>query len=358
MTQRRLSVVYVTRKWAPAIGGMETYSLRLTEELRNYANVSVIALRGRDDGSPPSMLSLAAFPFRFITTWLSVGRDADILHVGDMALWPFALVTKLMGKRPAIILSAHGTDVSYPRRGGLKGRLYGAYLKLGSSLLRSATVIANSHATEAVAGETGWSTSKVVPLATDLRPKARARHADHHLLFVGRLIPLKGLSWFVREVLPSLPDGISLRVAGTIWNASEGDALAAPRVEYLGALGQEDLCEAYARAACVVIPNIELATGEYEGFGLVAPEAAACGGIVVAARCGGLVDAVIDKSTGFLVEPGNAQEWARTIRDILSWSDARRDAFVSEAMEKSQQTYSWDRVACQTLGVYEEVAGK
>lgn len=352
MDNPRLSICFVTRKWAPAIGGMETYSHRLSEELSKYADVDVVALPGRENGSPPSALRLALFPFTFLNRWFRQKVTPDILHIGDMSLWPLGLLAVLSRDRPAIVLSAHGTDVSYHRRGGFRGSLYGGYLKLGSILLSGAGVIANSRATQEAAEESGWTVSRVVPLATDLQGRGYYHRNNGRLLFVGRLIPLKGFSWFAREVLPKLPDTLLLDVAGTIWNEEEGKALEHPRVNYLGALSQTQLCKAYSQALCVVMPNIKLPTGEYEGFGLVGPEAAVCGGVVIASRCDGLMDSVIDGETGILVEPGDAEAWAMVIRAVSEWCDAERKNFIVRAISTARKDFAWDRVASETCAVY------
>jgi glycosyltransferase involved in cell wall biosynthesis len=342
-------ILFVTRKWAPAVGGMETYALRLTQQLAESSPVEVIALPGRADGMPPSALELLGFPFTVLRHWLARKTAPAVLHIGDMALWPLGLLAR---GRVKVVLSAHGTDVSYPRRGGIKGALYGHYLKLGSRLLARAEVIANSHATRDVAAETGWRNAAVVPLATDLRAAPPDGRHNGKILFAGRLIPLKGCAWFIRQVLPLLPEGTRLQVAGTRWNGDEAAALDHPRVEYLGTLDRAELGETYRNAMCVIVPNIVLANGEYEGFGLVAPEAAAAGGLVLAARCGGLSDAVIDGETGLLVEAGNAAAWRDAIVEVSAWDRKTRKAFLDKAMQTAAEHFSWDRVARETLALY------
>ncbi|MGN6498478.1 MAG: glycosyltransferase family 4 protein [Tsuneonella sp.] len=352
---QRQSVLFVTRKWSPAVGGMETYSHRLTEELRQLADVDVAALPGRPDGQPPSALALLGFAPRVLARWFGRTAAPDVLHLGDMALWPLGLLSALTVGRTRVVLSAHGTDVGYHRRGGIKGALYGAYLRCGSRLLRGARVIANSRATEAAARETGWHNIRIVALATDMRAAPERAH-DGAVLFAGRLIRRKGCSWFVREVLPLLPADVPLKVAGTGWDADEIAALRDPRVRYLGALPPAALAAEYARSLCTVVPNIDLPNGEFEGFGLVACEAAACGAVVLAARTGGLSEAVVEGTTGMLLEPGDLAAWAREIAAIAAWSEAERCSFVATSSAAARVHYAWDRVAHETLSAYGQPA--
>src|SRR5690606_8157306 len=141
----------------------------------------------------------------------------------------------------------------------------------------------------------------VIPLATDLRGSDTFPVHDYSLLFAGRLVERKGCLWFVENVLPLLPGKIHLKVAGPIWDKAEAAVLRHPRVTYLGCLNRSDLVDAYRNSLCVIAPNIEPASGEFEGFGLVAVEAPAAGGIMLAAATGGLLEAIIDGETGFLI---------------------------------------------------------
>ena len=352
------SVLFITRKWPPAVGGMETYSVRLTAELASHIATETIALPGKADGLPPGPASLIGFALRAARAFLSRQEPPAVLHIGDLASWPLGMLRFLRAPRAAVVLSAHGTDVSYHRRKGWKGRLYGAYLRLGAMMNRDAAVIANSAATASAAAETGWRGASVVPLATDLTaPEGPPRQHDGHLLFAGRLVERKGCLWFVRNVLPRLPGGIRLKVAGPVWDKAEEAVLADPRVDYLGALDKDALVDAYRNALCVIVPNIEPPSGEFEGFGLVAVEAAAVGGLVLASATGGLVEAVEDGVTGFSLPPGDAEAWEAKIGEVAGWDGEARERFLGGAMARSREAYSWPRVARDVLKIYDEVLG-
>ena len=346
MTQPK--VVFLSRKWPPAVGGMETYALRLSEELDQHTELVRIVLPGRDNGQPPTAGSIAVFGITSLLTRLMRHRDADIIHVADMASWPLAIAP---GKA-AVVLSAHGTDVAYPLRGTFRGHLYGAYLRLGARLLGRALVIANSTATEAAAKDLGFNRTCVIPLATDFTRQDVAPDTDR-LLFSGRLTPRKGLKWFVDNVLDQLPARIQLDVAGTIWDQVEARALDHPRVHHMGHLDQKDMARAYARALAVIVPNIPVPTREFEGFGLVAVEAAAAGGVVLASDDGGLIEAVRNGETGITLPAGNAVAWVDAIGQVMAWTDDERHSFTAQASATATQYYGWDRVGRDTLKAYE-----
>ena len=105
-------ILFVTRKWAPAIGGMETYCVKLTEQLARTHDVEVIALPGQPNSLPPRFASLIRFPFTVLRRWLARSRPPAILHLGDMAIWPIGVLAGLRRGETRLVLSAHGTDVS------------------------------------------------------------------------------------------------------------------------------------------------------------------------------------------------------------------------------------------------------
>lgn len=350
-----MRVLFVTRKWRPAVGGMETYCHELTSELAGHVELTVRALPGRPNGLAPSGLAILGFGLRIFAYLCLRARSFDVIHVADMASWPLALAGRLCSQRTLVVLSANGTDVAFRRRPGFLPFLYGAYLRAGSRLLPKVRVIANSRATAELCAEAGFGKSVVINLGTRGAGGVVNDPAavENYVLYVGRLTRRKGCGWFVREVLPRLPDDIVLRIAGTVWDGSERPALEAGRVEFLGPVFGEDLARLRRHAIAVVMPNQRLHEGDFvEGFGLAALETAADGGIVCASHLDGLVDAVRDGETGFLLPSGEAEAWIRTIETLKRWSSTERTAFVERARKIVLADYSWARVAAKTVGVY------
>ena len=101
------------------------------------------------------------------------------------------------------------------------------------------------------------------------------------------------------------------------------------------------------------MPNIPTAGKDFEGFGLAAPEAAADGGVLLASRIEGIVDAVVDGETGFLLPALDGPAWATKISEISRWTSEARNAFIRRAKEVIVTRYSWAQVAHDTFASYQ-----
>jgi glycosyltransferase involved in cell wall biosynthesis len=343
----RTAVRFITRKWPPAVGGMETYSVKIVEGLRERGAVDLIALPGRNSGREPTTLALLGFGLRAALKLL-LAPEARVVHVADLASWPLAWMASVRHRRSGIVISAHGSDLSFADRPGWRSRLYRAYLRMGAARLGRAHIIANSHYIAGLVGRAGFANVSVVPLATDLSLKQAG--ARQHLLYAGRISRAKGLRFLVEQVVPLLPGDVRLRVAGAVWEESERPLLCDARVEHLGVLSADQLAEEFGRAAAVLIP-----TRESEGFGLVAIEAAACGTWVIASDHSGLAE-IARAPIGVAVDADDPQAWAAAIRSALSKTEEARNADTEAARAEIDRRYRWPRVIDDTLAIYEQEA--
>lgn len=331
---------------------MEIYSACMAEEIARLAELRLCALPGRADGHPPGPLRLALFLVQAAWALLWQGRRCDVILIGDLVLFPCAVLARVAAPRARVIQTLHGTDLAFGQREGVLAGLYRLYLGLVRRLAGCADdVVANSQATAALARRIGLRRVRVVPLGVRLPPETAAEPVGRHLLFVGRVTARKGVGWFAETVLPRLAPDIRLRVVGTVWDRAEGERLRRnPRVEMAGPMFGTELARERRRALAVILPNRRLAETDFvEGFGLAAVEAAAAGGVVLAAALDGLVDAVRDGETGFLLPSDRPEAWAAKISEIAAWPAARRQGFVAGLRPAVERHYAWDRVARETL---------
>ncbi len=340
-------VRFITRKWAPAMGGMETYCLRLTEELGKTHRLDIIALPGQSDGAVPSVGALIGFGVKTAVRLL-FARPAKIVHLGDVAIWPLGWIASLRHPQSRVILSAHGSDLNLATKNNLPGRLYAAYVKTGARMMRRSRLIANSTWIAELAEQLGFANVDKVALATDMRSDNVSDAHNGCLFFAGRITPSKGLSFVVNEVLARMESPPGIRVAGTIWDEKEAQTLDSPLVEYLGKLVPEKLMAEYGQAMAVIVPSL----GK-EGFGLVAAEAAACGAVVIASDHSGLAE-VVTPDIGLVADIDSPDQWIAAIEKVRSWTSGKRAAYTRDAQSVASARYNWDRVAEETVAVYEK----
>jgi glycosyltransferase involved in cell wall biosynthesis len=98
--------------------------------------------------------------------------------------------------------------------------------------------------------------------------------------------------------------------------------------------------------------DLMLNFNQHEPSAITSIQAMACGTPVVASALGAHVDAVLDGTTGILVEPGRPALLAQRIRALLA-HPMQLEAFSVAATDRARSRYSWDRIAHETLAVYD-----
>jgi len=117
-------------------------------------------------------------------------------------------------------------------------------------------------------------------------------------------------------------------------------------LSFTGRIDQQAYIEQYAKAWLAVIPSL------YEGFGLPAGEAMACGLPVVSTAGGALPEVVGD--AGILVPPADSQALVQAITELLDNPDRSRE--LGEAGYKRVHTlFTWEKAARKTVAAYTEV---
>lgn len=122
----------------------------------------------------------------------------------------------------------------------------------------------------------------------------------------------------------------------------------ADRVIFTGEVGYAALPPLLRSADLVV------STCQYEPSGTSSLQAMACGTPVIAPPVGGHMDAVVDGTTGIIVQPDRPALLAQRIRQLLA-HPMLIEAYGVAAADRVQSRYSWDRIAGETIAVYDRV---
>jgi glycosyltransferase involved in cell wall biosynthesis len=118
------------------------------------------------------------------------------------------------------------------------------------------------------------------------------------------------------------------------------------RVRFLGKLSDDQLVDLYNGACVFAIPSL------YEGFGVPALEAMACGTPVLAGRAGSLPEIV--GQAAYLVDPTETASIAAGLSELLR-DTGLRDRLVARGYERTRE-FSWERAAERILEICVEAA--
>lgn len=165
--------------------------------------------------------------------------------------------------------------------------------------------------------------------------------------------PLKGLDYLLRAMalLREKHPDLELLVVGKLKRDGETSALIdklgiRDMLTFVSGISTKELVEYYASATLNVVPSV------YEGFGLPAGEAMACGVPVVSTRGGALPEVVGD--AGILVPIRDARALASAINGLLI-DPARRHELGNKGRERIVERFSWEVAAAQMTDFYHEV---
>jgi glycosyltransferase involved in cell wall biosynthesis len=183
-------------------------------------------------------------------------------------------------------------------------------------------------------------------------PDASVERDPSEILCVARASdPNKGVRTLV-EALALLPEPARMTLVDEDHAESPARKRAAElgcshRLRIVGRVSTQGLIELYRRAALVAVPS------RFEGFGLPAAEAMACGTPVVAAASGALPEVLRRGGGGILVPRDHPAALAQAIASLLE-RPAERARLGNLGRRGIAQAYSWPAVAAATAAVYVE----
>lgn len=342
MSKQRILII--TRNLPPLVGGMERLNWHMADELAKYANVKIVAPKGSAVLKPEAVVvteaPLKPLPLFLIIAflkglWVAWRWKPDVILAGSGLTAPIALfISKRCGAKSAAYL--HGFDIA------VNNKLYQTVW--APSFKKINHILVNSTPTQQLALDAGVAEHNIsivhpgVELPSALQPqeKIEAFKKKHQLddkkilLSVGRLTTRKGLKEFVAQALPQIVQAIPnvvLVIVGETPKSSLGAGMQTK--EEIIQAAQENGLEEHVKFLGVITDKSELATvyeaanvhvfpvrhipADPEGFGMVAIEAAAHGLQTVAFATGGVIDAVSEGVSGYLVEKDNYEELSKQV---------------------------------------------
>jgi rhamnosyl/mannosyltransferase len=368
---RTLRVLHVGKFYPPVRGGMETILRLLCESpsdgVRHGVLVANTRARTERQSGQVEVTRVATFGrlgtvgvCPTLPLWMRrLATDVVVLHEPNpMGFWAY-LLARPGGRLVVWLHSELVLDRWYYR-------VYRPFLR--RALRRADRVVVSSPplrgrlaADAGVAGpidvipygiDTAWLRSDA-----DVAARAaaiRARHQGPLVLFVGRLVPYKGVEVLVR----ALPGS-----AGTLLIAGDGPHASllqdtartlglGDRVVFLGQVDDRELAALYHACDVFVLPS----TGRNEAFGLVQLEAMACGKPVVSTDLPSGVPWVNQHGqTGMVVPPGDAGA-LRAALDTLLRDAALRQRLGETARRRVARDFTREAMAERMTTFYRSLA--
>jgi glycosyltransferase involved in cell wall biosynthesis len=137
-----------------------------------------------------------------------------------------------------------------------------------------------------------------------------------------------------------------LIIAGTkgmVFAEANGQHVKSDTIKWLDYVPEPDLPALYAGATTVIVPSL------YEGFGLTALEAMACGAPVIASNTTAFPETTGDAA--LLVDPHNSNDLSDAIKNIME-----NEKLANTLRERGLQRvarFTWEESACRTQSLLE-----
>lgn len=324
----------------------------------------------RAAGSLPSLARLAGYIDRYVIgQWRARGQDADVNHIiehgyGHLA---FSLDSRrtVVTFHDAMLFKLQTRELpaaAYPRLA-----MAGARISMAAIRRVAAVITVSESSRDDLLRFTDYDPGRVHVIAQGVSERFRpfdVQNGDRpeetgcralRILHVGHCGVYKNIEGILQS-LPRLIRRLGPRVvfvkAGGPFTRSQLALIARlgveQHVQHLGMVPDGELPRIYANADLFLMPS------HYEGFGLPALEAMACGTPVIASNQGSLPEVVGD--AGLLVEPADVEQIAAAAERLLTDAELRAE-LRAKGLERAR-TFTWQRTARETLAVYRSVWGR
>ena len=335
------------------IGGAERYSFELARHMADHVPTELISFGPRERSATVGNLRVRVLRAHYVRgqrtnpvsteLWRALG-DATVVHCHQqhvLASSVAAFCTRLRRRRVFVTdLGGGGLDVStYVST----DRWFHGHLHI-SEYSRKVSGHERNPRARVILG--GVDTSMFAPHPGD----------GEAVLFVGRLLPHKG----VHDLIDSVPPRVPLRIIGRAMDAEYLNLLRARAagkcVTFLHDVDDAGLVEEYRRAACVVLPSVYTTpdgrtTLVPELLGQTLLEAMACGRPAICTDVASMPEVVVHGETGYVVPPGNPAGLGAAIGSVLA-DPAAAGRMGARGRARAVEHFSWSKVVERCLAAY------
>lgn len=368
---KKLSILFVTRNLPPLVGGMERLNWHIINELSKTYHVSVIShTKAKNTFSKnidfhsvklSPLIFFLIFSF-FKTLWLCLTKRPQVLFAGSGLTAPIVvLLAKIFNIKSIVYI--HGLDI------GTNNIVYNLFWI--PFIRRADKVIANSSLTLQLCldkkvpkknlsiihpGVTYPPSPQNYQNINDLKRKYNL-YDKNILISVGRLTQRKGLNEFIEysfhHIVKKLPNTILFIIGDTptqslnqntqskelILATAEKHKLKS-NIIFTGNITDNTMLSSFYYLADLHVFPVKNIPSDPEGFGMVAIEAAAHGTPTIGFSTGGIIDAVENNVSGYLIPNEDYKILTKKIIDFLE-----KPCIEDKSCQEFAKKFSWQELA-------------
>ena len=317
------------------------------DKIRKYSGVSLRWMPTID------IKGLAAVTSSFFAAIYSAFSRADVVHIHaeGPAFWSW--IPKLFGKK--VVVTIHGLDWAREKwKNGFASKFihWGEWVAVhcADEIIVLSTAVQkyfeDTYGRRTVMIPNGL--EKVQALQADTITKQFALKKDSYILFLGRLVPEKGIHYLL-QAFHQVHTEKRLVIAGGISDSDDYIetlkqlASVDDRVLFTGFVEGTVLKELYSNSYIYVLPS------DLEGMPLSLLEAMSCGNCCLVSDIPECKDVLGD--AGFCFPHGNVEE-LRKMLQFLCDTPTEIVKYREKAAESVNEKYNWDHVIKETLYLY------
>jgi glycosyltransferase involved in cell wall biosynthesis len=177
------------------------------------------------------------------------------------------------------------------------------------------------------------------------------------ILFVGRLIEIKGVQYLIKSIKTLVNEGLKPKVSvagdGPYKKVLEDQVKSEGLSEYISFLGfvpDEQIVDLYRSAKVCVLPSYDR-----EGIITTMLEAGACGIPEITTTAASMKEYMVDGEYGFLVKPKDDKGITKALMEQLT-NDELRNKISSNIAEYTREFWTWDEKFKGVQEIYEQTA--
>jgi glycosyltransferase involved in cell wall biosynthesis len=203
-------------------------------------------------------------------------------------------------------------------------------------------------------GESGFQAYNTKVIGAGINPQRFSESSflrEKKILFVGRLMPYKG----IHTLIDAVDDWMPLTIVGRPYDQAYYQKLlhqsAGKKITFLTDVDDEQLLKEYRTSLVTVLTTEANKWAQLSALTLL--ESMACGTPVIGTRVDAIPEIIEDGITGYLVPPNDPDALRGKIKWFFENSDKALD-MGKRGREKVLAQFTWDAVARRCLDIYQD----